>query len=262
MRAPVEAVAQRVGRRQLESVYGLRLPPPGHQEDPHRHVPLVFLDQGCDPLVAANWCQFFAVCRPPTAIELLRAFAYARGWVAASGLPDETRAGRRILKDYVDGKILYFKAPPGALVDEEQQGVVAREEVARVDGAAGGQQQGAAQAPAAAANSSTAAAGGLADRHAAEDEQQKQHHQQREDAPASSSSHTVQRGGAAGEPATGGGEASSDIGEVLDLDEGDLLLMDDLDMGGTRAKAARPAYKVCAKHKCTIRRSTPLYLLV
>ncbi|EFN52099.1 hypothetical protein CHLNCDRAFT_7626, partial [Chlorella variabilis] len=96
VRAPVEAVAQRVGRRQLESVYGLRLPPPGHQEDPHRHVPLV----------------------PPTAIELLRAFAYARGWVAASGLPDETRAGRRILKDYVDGKILYFKAPPGALVDE------------------------------------------------------------------------------------------------------------------------------------------------
>ena len=37
--------------------------------------------------------------------------------MASSGLPDETRAGRRLLKDYVDGKILYYKAPPGAPPD-------------------------------------------------------------------------------------------------------------------------------------------------
>ena len=47
-------------------------------------------------------------------MELLRAFAFARGWVASSGLPDETRSGRHLLKDYVGGKILYVKAPPGA----------------------------------------------------------------------------------------------------------------------------------------------------
>jgi hypothetical protein len=38
VRAPVEAVARRVGRRQLESVYGVRLPAPGRQEDPNRQA--------------------------------------------------------------------------------------------------------------------------------------------------------------------------------------------------------------------------------
>lgn len=38
VRAPVEAVAHRVGRRQLERVYGLHLPAPGRQEDPHRQA--------------------------------------------------------------------------------------------------------------------------------------------------------------------------------------------------------------------------------
>jgi hypothetical protein len=36
VRAPVEAIAARVGRRQLEGVYGLRLPQPARQEDPNR----------------------------------------------------------------------------------------------------------------------------------------------------------------------------------------------------------------------------------
>ena len=44
--------------------------------------------------------------------ELLRAFALSRGWVGPSGLPDETRCSRRILKDYVDGKLLFCKPPP------------------------------------------------------------------------------------------------------------------------------------------------------
>ncbi len=38
VRAPVEAVARRVGRRQLESVYGVHLPAPGRQEDPNRQA--------------------------------------------------------------------------------------------------------------------------------------------------------------------------------------------------------------------------------
>ena len=87
VRAPIATVAARVSREQLERVYGFKLPP----------VPV---GQPAD--------------RPPTPAELLRSLAWSRGWMGAGGLPDETRAGRRILKDYVDGKILACKPPPGA----------------------------------------------------------------------------------------------------------------------------------------------------
>lgn len=52
--------------------------------------------------------------RHPDAVEVLRALALSRGWVVGSGLPDEVRAGRRILKDYIDGKLMFCKAPPGS----------------------------------------------------------------------------------------------------------------------------------------------------
>ncbi|GAB4815090.1 hypothetical protein N2152v2_002136 [Parachlorella kessleri] len=89
-RGPLETVAQRIPRAQLEAVYGLRLPMPAADQDPDR---------------------------PPTPQELLRAFALSRGWVGPSGLPDETRCSRRILKDYVDGKLLFCKPPPGSGLD-------------------------------------------------------------------------------------------------------------------------------------------------
>lgn len=50
--------------------------------------------------------------RPPTAAELLRGVAGARGWVVGSGLPDEARAGRLLLKDYTDGRLLHCEHPP------------------------------------------------------------------------------------------------------------------------------------------------------
>jgi hypothetical protein len=53
-------------------------------------------------------------CRPPTAVELLRALAVMRGWAIGNGLPDEGRAGRQILKDYCAGKLPYFELPPGS----------------------------------------------------------------------------------------------------------------------------------------------------
>jgi large subunit GTPase 1 len=90
VRAPVAAVAARVSRSQLERVYGIRLPSPAAGEHPDR---------------------------PPTAPEVLRALALSRGWVGASGLPDETRAGRRMLKDFVDGRILACNPPPNASED-------------------------------------------------------------------------------------------------------------------------------------------------
>ncbi|KFH47563.1 Large subunit GTPase-like protein [Hapsidospora chrysogenum ATCC 11550] len=50
----------------------------------------------------------------PTAEELLRAYARARGFQTQGlGQPDESRAARYILKDYVSGKLLYVQPPPG-----------------------------------------------------------------------------------------------------------------------------------------------------
>lgn len=51
--------------------------------------------------------------RPPTAADLLRGVAQARGWVVGLGLPDEARAGRLLLKDYTSGKLTYCERPPG-----------------------------------------------------------------------------------------------------------------------------------------------------
>ncbi|KAI0531855.1 hypothetical protein GGR58DRAFT_209654 [Xylaria digitata] len=50
----------------------------------------------------------------PTASELLSAYAKARGFKTQGvGQPDESRAARVVLKDYVAGKLLYVEPPPG-----------------------------------------------------------------------------------------------------------------------------------------------------
>ena len=49
----------------------------------------------------------------PTAEEILIAYAVARGFgKTGQGQPDESRAARYILKDYVNGKLLYCHPPP------------------------------------------------------------------------------------------------------------------------------------------------------
>lgn len=50
----------------------------------------------------------------PSASEMLRANARARGFAGTGrhGQPDESRAARYILKDYVNGKLLYCHPPP------------------------------------------------------------------------------------------------------------------------------------------------------
>ena len=50
----------------------------------------------------------------PTAEEFLSSYARARGFTkAGQGQPDESRAARYILKDYVNGRLLYVAPPPG-----------------------------------------------------------------------------------------------------------------------------------------------------
>jgi large subunit GTPase 1 len=49
----------------------------------------------------------------PTAEEVLRAYATARGFSTQGlGQPDESRAARFVLKDYVKGKLLFCHPPP------------------------------------------------------------------------------------------------------------------------------------------------------
>lgn len=90
-REAVQVVADRVPRHVIESVYNIRLPKPKSYEPENR---------------------------PPFASELLRSYCASRGYVASSGLPDETKAARQILKDYIDGKLIHYEMPPG-MSDEE-----------------------------------------------------------------------------------------------------------------------------------------------
>lgn len=85
-REAVQVVANKVPRHVIEDVYKITLPKPKPYEPQSR---------------------------PPLASEFLRAYCASRGYVASSGLPDETRAARQILKDYLDGKLPHFEMPPG-----------------------------------------------------------------------------------------------------------------------------------------------------
>ncbi|XVE59679.1 hypothetical protein DITRI_Ditri05aG0065300 [Diplodiscus trichospermus] len=85
-REAVQVVANRVQRHVIEDVYKINLPKPKPYE---------------------------LQSRPPQASEFLRAYCASRGYVASSGLPDETRAARQILKDYIDGKLPHYEIPPG-----------------------------------------------------------------------------------------------------------------------------------------------------
>ncbi|PSR97178.1 hypothetical protein BD289DRAFT_480341 [Coniella lustricola] len=56
----------------------------------------------------------------PSSEELLRAYARARGFATSGqGNPDESRAARYILKDYVNGKLLWVEPPPGDIDAKE-----------------------------------------------------------------------------------------------------------------------------------------------
>ncbi|CAL8997570.1 unnamed protein product [Prunus brigantina] len=91
-REAVQVVANRVPRHVIEEVYRIDLPKPKSYE---------------------------LQSRPPLAAEFLRAYCASRGYVASSGLPDETRAARQILKDYIDGKLPHYQMPPGTTNEED-----------------------------------------------------------------------------------------------------------------------------------------------
>ncbi|KAF3395756.1 Large subunit GTPase 1 [Penicillium rolfsii] len=83
---PAGLVAQRIPKHFLENVYGVKI----------RIRPI---EEGGTGI--------------PTASEVLRAYARARGFSTQGlGQPDESRAARYVLKDYVNGKLLFVHPPP------------------------------------------------------------------------------------------------------------------------------------------------------
>ncbi|XP_020386560.2 large subunit GTPase 1 homolog [Rhincodon typus] len=83
---PVSLVCQHIPRHILEATYGINIIHPREDEDSNRQ---------------------------PTSEELLTAYGYMRGFMTSHGQPDQPRAARYILKDYVTGKLLYCHSPPG-----------------------------------------------------------------------------------------------------------------------------------------------------
>ncbi|NWX86800.1 LSG1 GTPase, partial [Nothoprocta pentlandii] len=79
-------VCQHIPRNILEATYGISIIRPREDEDPDRK---------------------------PTAEELLTAYGCMRGFMTAHGQPDQPRSARYVLKDYVNGKLLYCHPPPG-----------------------------------------------------------------------------------------------------------------------------------------------------
>jgi hypothetical protein len=92
VQGPVSSLCKKIPRNTLENYYGIKLPVP-QNEDPNR---------------------------PPKAEELLSAYGYVRGFMTRHGLPDQSRSGKLILQDFVDGKLLYCTPPPGYKGDFNQ----------------------------------------------------------------------------------------------------------------------------------------------
>ncbi|KAF8549042.1 P-loop containing nucleoside triphosphate hydrolase protein [Imleria badia] len=84
---PVALVVKRIPKDVLEASYGLS-------------IKMTSVEEGGDGNVTAE--------------DLLIAYAIARGFMrSGQGNPDEARAARYVLKDYVNGKLLFCHPPPG-----------------------------------------------------------------------------------------------------------------------------------------------------
>jgi len=84
---PVALVVKRIPKNVLEALYGLS-------------IKTSSVEEGGDGNATAE--------------DLLIAYAIARGFMrSGQGNPDEARAARYILKDYVNGKLLFCHPPPG-----------------------------------------------------------------------------------------------------------------------------------------------------
>ncbi|CCX13723.1 hypothetical protein FPQ18DRAFT_139534 [Pyronema domesticum] len=94
---PATLVAQRIPKWFLEALYGI-------------NIQMRALEEGGTGI--------------PTGTELLVAYAKARGFMKSSaGNPDDSRAARYVLKDYINGKLLFCHPPPGVDAKEFNAGL-------------------------------------------------------------------------------------------------------------------------------------------
>ncbi|KAI9019808.1 P-loop containing nucleoside triphosphate hydrolase protein [Hyaloraphidium curvatum] len=95
---PAALLCMRIPRRVLEWTYGLVIRKRGAAE------------------AREGWEEDY--CRPE---ELLQQYAVMRGFArGVQGNPDEHRAARYLLKDYIDGRLLYCMPPPGCGLNGER----------------------------------------------------------------------------------------------------------------------------------------------
>ncbi|XP_030379489.1 large subunit GTPase 1 homolog [Scaptodrosophila lebanonensis] len=87
----VNLLCERIPRHVLEDKYGIVIPKPLEGDDPKR---------------------------APFSEELLLAYGYNRGFMTSNGQPDQARSARYVLKDYVNGKLLYAMGPPSVVQSE------------------------------------------------------------------------------------------------------------------------------------------------
>lgn len=91
---PSSIVCQRIPKYYLEAIYGI-------------HINIKKVEDGGNG-------------EYPTAHELLNAYARSKGYMTQGfGTADEPRAARYILKDYINGKLLFVNPPPVKLNDKE-----------------------------------------------------------------------------------------------------------------------------------------------
>ncbi|XP_075214716.1 nucleostemin 3 isoform X3 [Lycorma delicatula] len=88
---PINSILSIIPRHVLEDKYSIMIPRPTEGEDEGRN---------------------------PTAEEFLNAYGYSRGFMTQNGQPDNPRSSRYILKDFVNGNLLYCHAPPGVFQDD------------------------------------------------------------------------------------------------------------------------------------------------
>ncbi|KAI0068282.1 P-loop containing nucleoside triphosphate hydrolase protein, partial [Artomyces pyxidatus] len=92
---PISLLVKRIPKGVLENIYGLT-------------IQYKRIEEGGDGLITAE--------------DFLIAYAVGRGFArSGQGNPDEARAARFILKDYVNAKLLYCHPPPGSSPDEFNQ---------------------------------------------------------------------------------------------------------------------------------------------
>jgi len=100
---PISSVIANVPKVVLEALYGIAIPKPDVLEGD----------------------------RLPFPFEVLREYGLIRGFMTTRGTPDESRSARKILKDYVNGKLLFCHPPPTWDTEEHSFNPITEEQVAR-----------------------------------------------------------------------------------------------------------------------------------